>query len=121
MHMIELDVVLWILIAHFVGDFVMQTDKMAKGKSTDNVILFHHITWYVVPLMVVSAVTLIPAIWVIINGAAHFVVDYFTSRRSSRQWSEGKVHDFFVTVGFDQLLHYTILLTSYAWVEWYLI
>lgn len=114
---IGLDVVLWILVAHFVGDFIMQTDAMAKGKSTSNVVLFHHVTWYIIPLIFVSVVLMIPALWVVINGAAHFAVDYFTSRRSSRLWAEGRVHDFFVTVGFDQLLHYSILFGSYVAIE----
>lgn len=120
MFLIDVEIVLWILIAHFVGDFIMQTDDMAKGKSKDNVVLLHHVTWYSIPLIFVACLTEIGALWVIINAIAHFVIDYFTSRRSSRLWSEGKVHDFFVTVGFDQLLHYTCLIGSFCVIEWYL-
>lgn len=121
MYFIDLDAIIWILVAHFIGDFVMQTDAMAKGKSTSNVVLFHHITWYIIPLIFVSILLNISAIWVVANGAAHFVIDYFTSRRSSRLWSEGRVHDFFVTVGFDQLLHYATLFGSYVVVDYYIL
>jgi len=56
----------------------------------------------------------------LLNGAIHFVVDYNTSRVTSRLWQEKRVHDFFVVVGFDQLLHSITLLGTAHWVfHWF--
>lgn len=49
----------------------------------------------------------------LITFIAHTITDYFTSRLNSKLWSEGKVHNFFVSVGFDQVLHYVQLFTTY--------
>ncbi len=43
----------------------------------------------------------------------HTITDYFTSRLNSKLWAGGKVHYFFVSVGFDQVLHYGQLFLTY--------
>lgn len=68
--------------------------------------------------MYMAAWTVIPALaleFALINGAAHWVIDYVTSRVNKRLWAAERVHDFFVSVGFDQLLHYIVMLLSFAW------
>ena len=40
----------------------------------------------------------------------HWLTDYFTSRLTSKLYKEERYHDFFVMIGFDQVLHYTQLL-----------
>lgn len=40
--------------------------------------------------------------------------DYFTSRLNSKLWAQGRTHDFFVAVGFDQVLHYIQLILTYV-------
>ena len=102
-----------LLIAHFVADFVFQSDKMAKGKSSDNKLLSLHVVVYSwAMLMAVAIITqdLAISLWyVLINGCLHWATDYVTSRITKRLWSEGKVHEFFVAVGVDQLVHYLCL------------
>ena len=96
----DIQIIMYLLATHWVADFVLQSDKMAKGKSTSNKWLGIHVLVY--------AVCFIPSLsigFVLLNGAIHFVVDWFTSRQSSRLWAEGRVHDFFVVIGFDQLIH----------------
>ena len=116
--------VIFFLLIHWFGDFVLQTDKQAKGKSKNWTDLLSHTATY-------SAVWLIPITFLWPNGwdtiqyvtaslsfvgitfVAHTITDYFTSRLNSRLWASGQVHNFFVAVGFDQILHYVQLFLTY--------
>lgn len=111
--------VLVLLFVHWVADFVLQTDSMAKGKSSSNGTLLRHVSAYAAVLFVAW-----PMFWSIttasswllfvsVNFTAHFWTDYFTSRLNKRLWAEERVHDFFTSVGFDQFLHAAVLLGSY--------
>ncbi len=96
----------FIMLAHFAGDFIAQTDWQAKNKSKSNKALFLHIGSY--------SLFLLPFGWryALLNGAIHTCIDYVTSRESSKRWAKGEVHNFFVVVGFDQYLHFlTLFLT----------
>lgn len=114
--MLSINIVIGIIFIHWVADFLCQTDWMATNKSKDNSALLSHTSVY-------SLLWLIPAIFFIgklgavfvgITFIAHTITDYFTSRINSKLWKEQKVHWFFVSVGFDQVLHYTqLLLTCY--------
>ncbi len=87
-----------VLLVHFLADFVLQTDKMAKGKSTSNKWLSIHIGVYTLPLFIFG--------WkfALFNGACHWGIDFFTSRATNYLWQKHRVHVFFVVIGFDQLL-----------------
>jgi hypothetical protein len=125
--MIHLYEILAILFIHWFGDFVLQTDKQAKGKSENLKDLLSHtmdysLVWFVagvfyyiygqynpifhIPYKTVTA-------FVLITFFCHTITDYFTSKLNSRLWKEGKVHNFFVSVGFDQWLHYAQLFITY--------
>ena len=54
-------------------------------------------------------------IFCMINFPMHLATDYFTSRLNAVLWADGKVHDFFVSVGFDQWLHFVALALTYSW------
>ena len=121
--MIDLKVVLAIILIHWLADFVFQTDKMAKGKSKNwNDLLSHTGTysfiWFCfVPFYVLlnldTYVEWTGTLFVLITFIAHTITDYFTSRLNSKLWAKGDVHNFFVSIGFDQVLHYTQLLLTY--------
>jgi hypothetical protein len=105
--MIDFQTLLLIIWLHWFADFVMQTDAMAKGKSKSFGWLGYHVAVYslfMIPLGLTFAV---------INGILHGVVDYFTSRESSKRWAKGEVHNFFVVIGFDQALHMTCLVGTW--------
>lgn len=93
-------ILVWV---HLVADFILQTDKMALNKSTSNVFLGHHVAVYTACLLPFGLV------FALVNGVAHFVTDYITSRMTSYLWSKGKRHEFFVVIGIDQALHFTVL------------
>lgn len=106
---IDVYILLMLLLTHFVADFVLQTDRMAKGKSSSNTILAYHVGVYSLCFIWVS----IP--FVLVTFVLHFITDWCSSRLSSMLWKKGDVHNFFVVIGADQLLHYVGLILCYVW------
>ena len=106
--MIELNTIIMILCLHFVSDFILQSNWMAQNKSKSNLALFTHVLVYSLPFMLIG-------FWyAIINASLHFIIDYFTSRATSKLWKEEKVHWFFVVIGLDQTLHFICLFSTYV-------
>jgi hypothetical protein len=104
-----------VIAIHWIADFVLQTDWQAKNKSSNNIALLLHVTTYSICLTFFAVyITLnnqgfMWKEWVIANAVLHFITDYITSRINTYLWSKGRVHDFFVSVGFDQVIHYACL------------
>lgn len=105
---IELLTVSMLLILHFISDFILQSDYVARNKSKDNKILLRHVFIYSVPFII-----FISPLYGAINGTIHFGIDYVTSRLTGKLWASGKTHWFFVVIGFDQLLHVLSLIWTY--------
>jgi hypothetical protein len=115
--------VLFILLVHWFADFVLQTHHMSTRKSSSNYYLTLHVTVYTFATVFLWALILpllqihltFSGVWLsfIAIFAMHWVTDYFTSRWTSRLYKEEKYHDFFVVIGFDQVLHYTQLLLTF--------
>lgn len=124
--------VILILVAHFIADFVFQPHYIAISKSENVLNLVAHIVIYVFSFFIIFASswyvmfymfqTTIPAnIWLqmtalilIINGILHYIIDYMTSQATKCFWNKKDYHNFFVVIGFDQLLHTGLLIYSYA-------
>ena len=116
-----------IIFIHWIADFVLQTDWQAQNKSKSNFALLSHTSNYslvwLLPMCLVfgkmkEGATTEWIIWStfyfsMITFVVHTITDYFTSRLNSKLWSAGKVHYFFVSVGFDQVLHYGQLFLTY--------
>jgi hypothetical protein len=101
-----------------VADFVIQTDKQAKEKSTSNKALAAHVTTYTIcttlAWMIIFSLSWEHCFLLFsITFISHFITDYITSRVNSMLWKQGKVHNFFISIGFDQLLHYAQLLITF--------
>jgi len=119
----QIEVILYLLVAHFIGDFILQSDAMAKGKSKSSRILLIHVLAYTLPFIVLAIV--LPSTisettflgFLVFNIVAHFATDYVTSRVTSKLWAEGEVHEFFVVIGFDQLIHIVTLVLSFHYVQ----
>lgn len=111
--------ILSIIIIHWFADFVLQTDQQAKGKSNNwNDLIEHTVTYSIVWLII--GIILFPinqwlniSIFAWITFICHTITDYYTSRLNSKLWKQGKIHNFFVSVGFDQVLHYIQLFLTY--------
>jgi hypothetical protein len=104
----------WIFLAlmsvHFLADFVLQSDWMAQGKSKHIWPLTVHVAIYSACFAIFDWRLAVITFW------AHWLTDAITSRINIRLWAAKKVHWFFVSVGFDQLLHAWQLVLTYQYV-----
>lgn len=114
--MINLYLVFLILIIHWIADFVFQSDEVAKNKSTSWKHLLEHVMIYTSVLyfgfILFQHCFLQFLLFVLINGLSHFIIDAITSRINTYLYKKGAIHNFFVSIGFDQVLHLTILVIS---------
>ena len=118
------------LFVHWVADFVCQSDKMAKGKSSSIGELSKHLISYAVVFTVGTFLTALvlgvwghgkwffkdgfPAFWVFvfINVGSHFFIDFVTSRAAKLEFERGNTGTAFKIIGFDQFLHIAIMAIS---------
>ena len=121
--------ILWIIFAHWVGDFVCQTHWQASNKSKNWNALARHVVTYTLCMTILIAPAipgwhLLPtqgagnrlAVFFAVTLVAHFVTDAITSRITSRLYAKQDWHNFFVVVGFDQVLHYAQLFATFAFI-----
>ena len=114
----------YILLLHFIGDFVMQSRKIAENKASN----FYYMTEHCIIMMAVFAIGLYSAIpssdtwckFLALLWCTHFLQDTFVWR--SYKWimtkqlgkkiatfKYWKDHGFWITIGFDQMLHIATL------------
>ena len=128
-----LTVIFLVIFIHWVADFVFQTHWQATNKSTNNKALLQHVGTYTLIWFVVFFGWIVYSNHILemdasahghgteillffpITFVAHFITDYFTSRLNSYLWKKGDIHNFFVSVGFDQVLHYVQLFLTINW------
>lgn len=105
----NITILLLLVWLHFIADFVLQNDKMAHNKSSSNKWLSIHVAIYTLPFF--------PFGWqfALLNGAAHWITDYFTSRATTALYKRGENHWFFVVIGFDQAIHMTCMVLLYQY------
>lgn len=124
----DFGILLWLLTAHFIGDFVLQSHWMALNKSKANWPLFVHVCVYTATISLAMLIIqyvqgyanleLLGSL-VCLNFVAHFVTDWVTSRINSWLWKAKEVHWFFVGVGADQLIHmWTLGVTAFLLYTW---
>ena len=118
-----LTIIISVLLIHFVSDFLYQTNKQTlnKGKSIKE--LLKHTTIYsilsgcLLQIMVQEDMfgaqeTLLPIYFTLITFITHTVVDYFTSKLTSKLWNDEYKQINFVVFGFDQIIHLITLFTT---------
>lgn len=121
--MISLYTIVTFSLIHWIFDFHLQTEKMAQNKSTDNTTLLGHCLVYYVGLALMCVFNygaMSARVWVLFiwgNFAAHFLTDWITSRATSALYKEGRLHDFFVVYGADQMIHHATLFGSLVWLQ----
>ena len=112
--MINLSVLFLILFWHWLADFVLQSDKDAKGKSTSNKSLLSHTLVYSMAWLPILSLNVIGALWfVLITFICHTAQDYITSREVKKYFDKQNFHNGFVVIGIDQFLHYVQLILCY--------
>lgn len=112
--------ILWFIVAHWVADFVLQTHWQASNKSKNWNALARHVCTYTVAMTASACMYLREpgqlAAFAIVTFVAHFATDAVTSRWTSRLWAKQDWHNFFVVVGFDQVLHYAQIFVTVPWI-----
>jgi hypothetical protein len=126
--MITIGVILYILLTHFVADFIMQTHEMGVNKSTSTYWLTRHVLAYGKTMFVfaltfvfiaiicgINCIHLSPLIiaYIFLNMGLHWVTDYFTSKQSKKYFSVQDFHNGFVVVGLDQYIHNICLIGTF--------
>jgi hypothetical protein len=122
---INIYVLIAMLLIHWIADFILQTDKQAKGKSTSNLQLTMHVTTYTLVWALFGIILGIAfkfylgysifdriAVFCVATFVCHWITDYITSRLNTHLHKKGDIHNFFVSVGFDQILHYVQLILT---------
>lgn len=111
-----------IFLTHWVSDFLCQTHEMSLKKSKSILWLSYHVIIYTLVTTVswslffnnlmLDMLTTIPLVF-LITFTSHWITDFFTSRWTSMLWGKQSIHNFFVVIGFDQLIHATTLLLTF--------
>ena len=119
--MISIPMILYLLFAHWVADFLCQTTEMGTMKSKDHVVLIKHTAVY----STVMSLFMVPLIWIplinvvtfwIITFVCHTAQDYITSKITSKRFSQQLYNGWtgaFTVIGFDQWLHYIQIFITY--------
>ena len=103
-----------ILIAHWIGDYVFQSSKMALNKGVSFKWLGIHVATYSL-ILGIFAFFLFPIneaiLFVVINGLLHLITDFFTSKLALKYQDKARL--FYPVLGFDQLVHGLCLYLTY--------
>lgn len=128
--MIDITTILIIIFVHWVADFIMQDERWALGKSKNWFDLLSHTVTYsliwVFPMYWLFSFTKPPAYailatlgFVYVTFVCHTLTDYVTSRIVRKKFAAKEygspIPNFggFTVIGFDQVLHYIQLFTTY--------
>lgn len=107
--MINLWLLTGLLVAHFVADFLLQSDWMALNKSKQTLPLVVHTSIYAL------CFSWLGTEFALLTYITHTITDFVTSRVNARLWQANQRRWFFVSVGFDQLIHALTLVWSLQW------
>lgn len=136
----DIKIAIYLLVVHFIADFVLQTNEQANNKSISIWYLLEHTISYSIvfwlALVIIEGFTIKSFMFYNITLVSHTITDYFTSKGTRHLWMKvtiwdqpvvrscfppevikkrrgNCVHNFFVLIGFDQLLHISQLLLTY--------
>jgi hypothetical protein len=122
----------YIVLGHFIADFIFQSEEWAINKSKSIIPLIEHtgtysFLWFVFvfelfarfegirfPFAIIGAFA-----FAVTTFIAHTATDYFTSKVTSKLFAQNKLGSSipnlgaFSMIGFDQVLHYAQLFLTY--------
>lgn len=127
--------IVYLLILHYIADFLLQSRDMGKNKSSDPFVLTHHL----IIQFAVFVLGLAPIIqweyavvFSVLNAAVHGVIDWniwnlykmsvmLRLKRNKEllggadHWQYWEDHWFYSTIGLDQLLHTSTIILLAGW------
>lgn len=62
------------IVAHLLGDYILQSDKMAILKRSSSAVCLYHALWYTVPFVWLYPLRWLALVFIL---ASHFLVDRF--------------------------------------------
>lgn len=97
---------LCVIMAHFVGDYLFQTEYMAMNKGKSNYILLAHCFCYGFGVMIITKLfnVNITELGLLIIIGLHFPIDYLKARSISTKYLTDNR-----ALLVDQVLHYILL------------
>jgi hypothetical protein len=125
----------YIIVIHFIADFIFQNEFMATNKSSSNEALLAHTIVYTIVWVIpagfifaqpcdasaigycINAVSVLA--FLAITFIAHTVTDYITSRVTKKKFENKEYYALpprmgaFAIIGLDQVLHYAQLFGTY--------
>ncbi len=117
--MTEIFAILWIMFAHWIADFHLQTRWEAANKWENVRALTYHVLVYTFTMMFAGLVLwwlwgpFSVMAWTLGNGVLHWITDYYTSKQTHKYFFKEDYHNGFVWVGIDQFIHYACLFISW--------
>ena len=112
----QINAVMIFLVIHYIADFLMQHPWIANNKSKRSLPLLAHVFIHGALIGTGSfflyGYSASLTAFILINTVSHGVVDYNTSRISSRLFKEEKYYKFFNILGIDQLTHQLVMIYS---------
>jgi fatty acid desaturase len=119
--MISFSTFLFVLLIHFLADFGLQTHEQATNKSSSIKSLSYHVGVYSLIWLVAAWFYFdffaLALLFSTITFVFHFATDYVTSRVGKPYWAKQDLHNGFVIVGFDQVLHYIQLFLTIEFIS----
>lgn len=121
----DTQIVVSLLLAHYVGDFILQSDKVAVQKSRSWGALTQHVALYS------GCFVWMGLTFALVTFVCHFLVDAATSRVGAKlfyferrdfvgadwYYVAEKRRPFWLLIGFDQWIHYTQLVMLADWLS----
>lgn len=114
-----MEIFIFIVIVHWISDFILQDEKWALGKSKHNIPLIKHTSLYsimwLIPVWFMTNDIIGSIYFILITFLFHTITDYFTSRLVKKKYEKGYISGsipnlgMMSTIGFDQVLHYVQL------------
>ena len=115
---IELKHICVLLMLHFIGDFLLQPNWVAKDKNSNPIALIIHGCLYSLPfafhIMIFDMQYNMTWGFIFLNSGIHIIVDFITSKFTSYFHKKEMRSAFFDTIGFDQMAHMIIMFALFA-------
>lgn len=116
----SLELIFYLLVVHWIADFVFQDEEWAINKSKSWDALMNHTSTYagVLGLLFLPILGGAALYFAIFNFIAHTAIDYVTSKIVAKRFEDkylgGCIPNMgaFTIIGLDQVLHYIILFTT---------
>jgi NhaP-type Na+/H+ or K+/H+ antiporter len=121
----QLIVLCYLLLVHYIADFIVQSQKSAENKSHSFRALWEHIFSYYafslvsicLPALLISPTNTLNIgliYYVACVSVLHMITDFFTSKFNAKMYKSKKTKLFWVGIGGDQLLHQIQIIYFYG-------